>query len=87
MNLWIRSQNKEELVLATRIYLQNTNIRAIDFKGYSVNIGIYESRERAIEILNDIQNLICGNTHATILRGIGVISKNSQNIIYLMPEK
>ncbi len=56
MNLWIRSQNKEELVLVTRIYLQNTNIRAIDFKGYSVNIGIYESRERAIEIIDEIQN-------------------------------
>ena len=87
MVLWIRSQNQNELLLATRVYIQNTNIRAIDYEGYSVNIGIYESRERALEVLDDIQNIICGNTHPAILKGAGAISDKAKNIFYQMPEE
>ena len=65
MNLWVRSQDKEKLTkINNRLF-----IKEITNMGYSiendlccydgfVSLGIYKTRERAIEVLDEIQRLL-----------------------------
>lgn len=56
MSLWIRSQDKEQLLQVERLFLRDkmicTNIREV--LGWTL-LGEYQTKERAIEILNEIQ--------------------------------
>ena len=56
MDLWIRSQNKEDLIKASHIYIQDDFIRVAD-KGNAI-IGKYKTKERALEVLDTIQNIL-----------------------------
>lgn len=68
MELWIRSQDKMNLVKINQIcvsYQNNNQIIANyvpDFIGtqgeYYENLGIYKTKERALEVLDEIQNFI-----------------------------
>ena len=68
MNLWVRSQDKMNLVKIRQISLDYQNNNQIianyipDFVGtqgeYYEYLGTYKTKERAIEILNEIQNYI-----------------------------
>lgn len=61
--MWIRIQNKEALVYANNFYIMKTNVEEkyeiSYFDGDSfVKLGFYKSKERAIEVLDEIQNLL-----------------------------
>ena len=72
MELWIRSQDKEKLLKANDIGITNNEINeggSIKFKGYKIVgyfdknteyelLGTYETKERALEVLDEIQNKI-----------------------------
>ena len=59
MELWIRSQDKECLMKVDRIdYDYSDHTHRIMANGYETLIGLYETKERAIEILNEIQGLM-----------------------------
>ena len=72
MELWIRSQNKEKLVKINDLNLYDRNLIKNDFvlnteKDYSnimiiandnINLGTYKSKERALEVLDEIQDKI-----------------------------
>lgn len=63
MNLWIRSQDKTALTKASNLeIIIKTNgvieINNINFREYNCLLGTYETKERALEILGEIQNLI-----------------------------
>lgn len=53
MDLWIRSQDRDELIKADNIYITTCN------EGWAIRSGIilgkYRTRERALEILDEIQ--------------------------------
>lgn len=63
MNLWIRSQDKEELLkINNRIF-----VKEITNAGFSIendlcvddgfiSLGIYNTKERALEVLDEIKN-------------------------------
>ena len=61
MELWIRTQNKEKLIKAYCIELnQESNLFWLsnnDGKIYTT-IGTYATKERALEVLDEIQNLL-----------------------------
>lgn len=63
MELWIRSQNKTALmkIIDIRLYPDNvynkTDIFIRDINGDIVSIGSYKTKERALEILDEIQNI------------------------------
>ena len=90
MDLWIHSQDKEKLLKCNDIAIERNMIyemETIKFKGYKIVgyfdknteyevLGIYETKERAIEILDKIQDL---------LQNAYVGSSN--RIVYLMPEE
>jgi hypothetical protein len=52
MDLWIKSQDKKLLIKVNHIMRINNRIFAGD------TLGEYDSEERAIEILDEIQNLL-----------------------------
>ena len=61
MNLWVRSQDKRYLISVTNLYIPISR-NGEDFSIYTfdtdVELGIYKTEERAIEILDEIEERI-----------------------------
>ena len=60
MNLWIRSQDKRILVEVDEVYLNanyNNKVICYERNRESVDLGRYKSKERALEILDEIHNM------------------------------
>ena len=58
MELWIRSQDKKSLVKAGVIYICNKT-EIVCSSDYSITeLGKYKSQKRALEVLDEIQNLM-----------------------------
>ena len=68
MELWIRSQEKEKLIRPTSLYIEETidygnecktfDIYALNCTNDDIKIGTYKTKERALEILDEIQMLL-----------------------------
>lgn len=72
MELWVRSQNKEKLVKVNELSLYDRNVinnnfvlnDNPDYSDISIiandnyNLGQYKTKERALEVLDEIQNKI-----------------------------
>lgn len=91
MELWIISQDRETLIKCGRILLEESGDKYVLLDYITskewFRLGFYKSKERALEVLDDIESLLCGNTRDTgLVKGIGINSKNAQNLIYEMPE-
>lgn len=54
--MWIRSQNREGLIKANDIFISESNNKANICVNENIIVGTYETKERAIEVLNYIQN-------------------------------
>ena len=97
MELWIRSQSKEDLIKVSNIRSYDNEI-CTDY-GYLITLGNYETKERALEILDEIQKLlkpqiilrkgkITGCFEATIFReSDGYDIKELSTYVYEMPEE
>ena len=60
MELWIKSQDKRTLINTRRIDVDDNNIIVWDEGRYAEEIflGTYKTKERALEVLDEIQNRI-----------------------------
>ena len=59
MNLWVRSQNKEDLILIKKpICVYDNKIVYKESASYMMTIGKYKTKERTIEVLDEIQDLL-----------------------------
>ena len=59
MNLWVRSQDKENLILIKNpICVYDNKIIYKESASYIITIAEYKTKERAIEVLDEIQNYI-----------------------------
>ena len=117
MEFWIRSQDKEKLLKANDIGISNNTINeggSIKFKGYKIVgyfdknteyeiLGTYKTKKRAIEVLDEIQNILkpkmIVNTYkveqAKLCDGTQFIQpmlddiqvQNATTYVYEMPEK
>ena len=106
--MWIRLQNKEALVYANNFYIMKTRgeekYEISYFDGDSfVKLGFYKSKERAIEVLDEIQYKIqCLNDDVyleksknnvktcTIINNFGYdekFRKQHKDNVYQMPEE
>ena len=57
MELWIKSQNKECLMKVDRLDYDLSNSKhRIMANGYQTLVAEYETKERALEVLDEIQN-------------------------------
>ena len=59
MELWIRSQDKENLIpIKNPICVYDNKIIYKESASYVITIGEYETKERALEVLDEIQNIL-----------------------------
>lgn len=60
MNLWVRSQDKRILQKVDNIFLDANyeNKRISTYDGDNVELGTYKTKERALEVLDEIQSLL-----------------------------
>lgn len=67
MNLWIRSQDKERLIKISSVFMEyngdvDPNIHTYKISGDKcVELGIYKTKERTLEVLDEIQTIIRKN--------------------------
>ena len=64
MELWIRSQDKEDLIEVHSVEVEiKDKIKIITLINANtiVELGTYESKERALEVLGEIQKLLLNN--------------------------
>lgn len=61
MDLWIRSQNKTILSKAHDLVIRENRNEKNETNYFIVDtytLGIYKTKERALEVLNEIQNIL-----------------------------
>ena len=81
MDLWVRSQDKTDLIKVYDVYIfEKRKIRANFQKGYGctyTELGEYATEERALEILDEIQ------------RHLVIINDKNDNLFYVyeMPKE
>ena len=85
--MWVRTQDKEALVYANNFYIMKTRgeekYEISYFDGDSfVKLGFYKSKERALEVLDEIQEKIInfefGEANECLI---------SNEVVYQMPEE
>ena len=87
MNLWVRTQDKRILQKVNNIFLDANyeNKRIVTYDGDNTKLGTYETKERALEVLDEIQNKInlinLGHDF-----GSPMIDLKNPTYIYQMPE-
>ena len=106
MELWVRSQDKENTVKIMNQYGLKYNDKKMiianyqpdftdKYDGYYEVLGTYKSKERALEVLDEIQNAILGiiadedveEQDKKRYTGTAIASRVSENIVYEMPKK
>lgn len=100
MDLWIRSQDKEELVKINKAIsieeIEDTTKYLKDFgdNHYFIQsedwiLGAYKSKERALEVLDEIHDAIAKNEAFVLYSNIGNVSVMSKEVfrpVYKMPQ-
>ena len=87
MELWIRSQDKENLIQPTRLFIAfDKNIATWD-GNIMIDLGNYETKERALEVLDEIQDELIGSDFMPIEKNEEVVLTCGSAKIYEMPEK
>lgn len=101
MELWVRSQDKRILQKVDNIFLDADygNKRISTYDEYNTELGTYKTKERALEVLDEIQNIlkpqliikdsgkIIGSFEDTIIReGATYELKELSTFVYQMPE-
>ena len=72
MELWIRSQDRKSLVKVNEIKFYERNGHYYIGDGFEDNYASYKSKERALEVLDEIQNYICPNGSINLYDGTRV---------------
>ena len=87
MELWIRSQDKTTLIRSYEIYIsEQSNTYLIRAKRTSHILGSYSTIERAIEVLNEIQDELISSDFMPIEKNEEVVLTCGSARIYEMPE-
>lgn len=81
--MWIRSQDKTELIKSDYIIVIKNEIRAsTNSDGFLITIGEYSSQEKALKVLDMIQECIeHNNSHQSARIGIPYLEYN----VFQMP--
>ena len=96
MELWIRSQDKERLIKPIDFYIEVTidyvnnynefDIYALNLANDDISVGTYKTKERALEVLDEIQKKINLNNLGYNF-GSPMIDLKNPTYIYEMPAK
>ena len=97
MNLWIRSTSKTNLLQARFLTIMEGKTfykkNELEYEGYTICnvalngnyeiLGTYKTKERALEVLTEIQNMLYAGLKATNNNQLA----GTTSIVYQMPEK
>ena len=84
MNLWIRTQDRAGILKCEKLYIQVLNGEFHILNENEFPLGIYETRGKALEVLDEIQKIL---TPETILNKFCIEKKDMlNNNQYLMLE-
>ena len=94
MELWIRSQDKERLILAQNLDIYDCTLEDDEEEHWwieesGIDLGEYTSKERALEVLDEIEEHIQKQGQSYILtdeKGLPAGLRNYGNI-YEMPKE
>ena len=95
MELWIRNQDKERLIKVENLYIEfngDTNPKVDSHRIVTdkfINLGIYKSKERALEVLDDIEQLLMftQGTGFSDFNGNALYNVNNNLAVYEMPKE
>lgn len=98
MELWVRSQDRESLLKVEKMFYFNTcpemestgrnvilNKEWIGEKD-CIELGEYATKERALEVLDEIQSILCFKRLESY-SGEGIINIENNTALYLMPKE
>lgn len=84
MELWIRSQDKERLEKSTGFHIVVASKNEVDIvNSYMTIMGRYKTKERALEVLDEIKQALLDNN----IPYTGAVISFNNKIIYEMPEE
>lgn len=95
MNLWVRSQDKENLIpIKNPICVYDNKIIYKESASYVITIEEYKTKERALEVLDEIQRTIAKNQSLiSLMHNFTDLKGNEEGVaqifkdmIYQMPE-
>lgn len=93
MNLWIRSQDKKELISNPKLGIEQCENRYYIVDRYNFEnafiLGEYKSKERALEVLDEIENYLINSSFAKRTNILGEVKDFIPNplFVYEMPEE
>lgn len=88
MKLWIRSQDRTCLIKIKRVdYDYTAGLHRILVNGYKVLVGEYETKERALEVLNGIQQRLIDLQTLEIAPDFYKTTKRDLDCVYEMPKE
>ena len=58
MDLWIRSQDKKKLIKVDEVKIETVVEGNTFIYSHATDLGTYETKERALEVLDEIQKLL-----------------------------
>lgn len=82
--MWIRSQNKKRLVNVEHVYLDELQGASVICSEGGVLLGGYESESRALEVLDQIHNVVARNSSRDYLSGKYRVFQNN---VFEMPKE
>lgn len=87
MELWVRSQDKRILIKVDNVFLNANydNKRISTYDGDSnTTLGEYKTKERALEVLDEIQNIL----KPQVITKLGkIVGKTCDGTIYTTPNE
>ena len=90
MDLWVRSQDKTNLIKVYDVYItERSKIRANFQKGYGcayTELGEYATEERALKVLDEIESILCYK-RLEQYSGYSIINVENNVAVYEMPKE
>ena len=66
MNLWIRTRNRAGILKCEKLYIQVLNGEFYILNENEFPLGTYKTRERALEVLDEIQDILISSEYMNI---------------------
>ena len=86
--MWIRSQDKNRLLDIDKFFIDGVNIKYLNCleKRYYI-IGTYATKERALEVLDEIQEVIENGYETFTNKEKWNSNSNTYGLVYEMPKE
>ena len=89
MELWVRSQDKIRLIKTEHLIVGGTYENEIKEESdvFSTSLGTYKTKERALEVLDEIQHYMAKTLDSIIYQTDNCIVGCSTLVLYQMPKE